>query len=223
MSATHHLLSSCVMTVAVTALLGATAAAETPSVDLVRDVQRAVIRYAYFTVFDDVSVGFDEDGVVTLTGHVTLPNKKTDLGKRVAAIDGVSDVRNEINVLPVSQFDNELRYRVALAIYGSSAAPADLYRGRPRTCHPDRRRRHQGRHHARGCARRAVRAVLGDQRAPAARGHRRRARSRPGRLVTWNRQTKSARDGLRDRGRDLSSTIFPSQGRPCVEHHSSSA
>ena len=109
MSATHHLLSSCVMTVAVTALLGATAAAETPSVDLLRDVQRAVIRYAYFTVFDDVSVGFDEDGVVTLTGHVTLPNKKTDLGKRVAAIDGVSDVRNEINVLPVSQFDNELQ------------------------------------------------------------------------------------------------------------------
>ena len=107
--------------VAVTALLGVAAKAETPSVDLVRDVQRAVTRYAYFTVFDDVSVGFDEDGVVTLTGHVTLPNKKTDLGKRVAAIDGVSDARNEINVLPISQFDNDLRYRVARAIYGSSA------------------------------------------------------------------------------------------------------
>ena len=121
MSATLHPLSMCVMTVAVTALLGATAAAETPPVDLVRDVQRAVTRYAYFTVFDDVSVGFDEDGVVTLTGHVTLPNKKKDLGKRVAAIDGVNDVRNDINVLPVSQFDNQLRYRVARAIYGSSA------------------------------------------------------------------------------------------------------
>ena len=121
MSATVHPLSRCVMTVAVIALLGATAAAETPSVDLVRDVQRAVTRYAYFTVFDDVSVGFDEDGVVTLTGHVTLPNKKKDLGKRVAAIDGVNDVRNDINVLPVSQFDNQLRYRVARAIYGSSA------------------------------------------------------------------------------------------------------
>ena len=39
--------------------------------------------------------------------------------KRIAKIDGVHSVRNEIGVLPVSQFDDELRYRVSRAIYGN--------------------------------------------------------------------------------------------------------
>jgi hyperosmotically inducible protein len=38
----------------------------------------------------------------------------------VAKIDGVRSVRNEIADLPVSQFDDELRYRIARAIYGNS-------------------------------------------------------------------------------------------------------
>lgn len=92
-------------------------------VKLVRDVQRTVNRYAFFTVFDDVSVVFDEDqaGVVTLQGSVTDPKKKTDLEKRVLSVNGIVEVRNEIEVLPVSTYDNELRYRVARAIYGNSA------------------------------------------------------------------------------------------------------
>jgi hyperosmotically inducible protein len=57
---------------------------------------------------------------VTLTGKVTMPYKKTDLEKRVAKVDGVREVRNVIDVLPVSQFDDELRYRIARAIYGNS-------------------------------------------------------------------------------------------------------
>ncbi len=121
MSASFKSLGGLVAAFAVVALPTAVAAEDKPSLDLVKDVQRAVARYAYFTVFDDVSVSFEDDGVVTLLGNVTLPNKKTDLAKRVAAIDGVREVKNEINVLPVSQFDNELRYRVARAIYGSSA------------------------------------------------------------------------------------------------------
>ena len=121
MSATHHLNIRVAMILAITAAVGAPAVADTLSVDLARDVQRAVNRYAYFTVFDDVSATFDEDGIVTLTGNVTLSKKKTDLARRVEAIDGVNAVRNEINVLPTSRFDNELRYRVARAIYGSSA------------------------------------------------------------------------------------------------------
>jgi hypothetical protein len=37
----------------------------------------------------------------------------------VAKIDGVRQVRDEITVLPVSQFDDRLRYRIARAIYGN--------------------------------------------------------------------------------------------------------
>ena len=46
-------------------------------------------------------------------------NKEWIIGKRVAKVEGVRDVHNQIDVLPVSQFDEELRYRVARAIYGN--------------------------------------------------------------------------------------------------------
>ena len=38
----------------------------------------------------------------------------------MAKIDGVKSVSDKITVLPVSQFDDELRYRIARAIYGNS-------------------------------------------------------------------------------------------------------
>ena len=72
------------------------------------------------TIFDDISA-MVENGEVAVAGKVTMPYKKNDLAKRIAAIDGVRAVRNDIDVLPVSQYDDELRYRVARAIYGNSS------------------------------------------------------------------------------------------------------
>lgn len=86
---------------------------------LFKDVQKSVLSYAQFTIFDDVSANV-KDGVVTLTGDVTMPYKKDDIGKRVAKIDGVRQVNNDIAVLGVSTFDNQLRYRIARSIYGNS-------------------------------------------------------------------------------------------------------
>jgi hyperosmotically inducible periplasmic protein len=84
-----------------------------------KDVASSVERYTQFTIFDDVSASV-KDGVVTLTGKVTMPYKRNDIEKRVAKIDGVRSVRDEITVLPVSQFDDELRYRIAGSIYNDS-------------------------------------------------------------------------------------------------------
>jgi osmotically-inducible protein OsmY len=82
------------------------------------DVAREVQRYVHYTIFDDVRASV-EDGTVTLTGAVTMPFKKDDITRRVARVAGVSTVRNLITVLPVSSFDDELRYRTARAIYGN--------------------------------------------------------------------------------------------------------
>ena len=86
---------------------------------LFKDVANSVDRYTQFTIFDDVSASVT-DGVVTLTGKVTMPYKRSDIEKRVAKIAGVKSVRDEIGVLPVSQFDEELRYRIASSIYNNS-------------------------------------------------------------------------------------------------------
>jgi hyperosmotically inducible protein len=85
---------------------------------ILKDVAAQMQRYVRYTVFDDVNVGVDE-GVVTLTGRVTMPYKVDDIGRLVVKIDGVRAVRNQLQVLPVSFFDDELRYRIARSIYNN--------------------------------------------------------------------------------------------------------
>ena len=87
-------------------------------VRLAEDIGRSITSYVRLTIFDDINATV-ENGMVVLTGKVTMPYKKDDLEKRIAKIDGVHSVRNDISVLPVSQFDDELRYRVSRAIYGN--------------------------------------------------------------------------------------------------------
>ena len=95
-------------------------AQERENLQIFRDVSSQVLRYTQFTIFDSVHANVD-NGTVTLTGKVTMPYKRNDLEKRVARVAGVREVRNEIEVLPVSIYDDELRYRIARAIYGNSA------------------------------------------------------------------------------------------------------
>ncbi len=83
-----------------------------------KDIAKQVTTYTRFTVFDDVRASVTQ-GVVTLYGKVTMPYKRDDLARRVASVAGVRQVVNKIEVLPVSQFDDDLRYRIARAIYGN--------------------------------------------------------------------------------------------------------
>ena len=94
-------------------------AAQRSNLETFRDVQQQVLRYPNFTVFDSVHAVVDS-GVVRLTGKVTMPYKRNDIARRVERVAGVSSVINDIEVLPVSQFDDELRVGIARAIYGNS-------------------------------------------------------------------------------------------------------
>jgi len=95
-------------------------AADRSNYDIYKDVSRQVTGYAFFTIFDNVRADVD-DGVVTLTGKVTLPFKATDIGKRVARVVGVTKVTNRLETLPVSQLDNRLRLGIARALYANPA------------------------------------------------------------------------------------------------------
>jgi hyperosmotically inducible protein len=94
-------------------------AADRKDLQVARDVSKQVLTYPQFSIFDAVHMQID-NGIVTLTGKVTMPYKKTDIGKRIAKIDGVQQVVNRITVLPVSQFDDDLRFQIARALYGNS-------------------------------------------------------------------------------------------------------
>ena len=94
-------------------------AADRTELQVARDVSTRVLTYSQFSIFDTVHMQLD-NGVATLTGKVTMPYKRTDIEKRVATVDGIRQVVNQITVLPVSSYDDELRFRIARAIYGNS-------------------------------------------------------------------------------------------------------
>jgi osmotically-inducible protein OsmY len=97
---------------------GADTGEQRKDLQVFNDISKAVTRYTQFTIFDSVDANV-KDGIVTLTGRVTMPYKKEEIEKRVAKIDGVRQVLDQIAVLPVSQFDDQLRRRIARAIYSN--------------------------------------------------------------------------------------------------------
>jgi hyperosmotically inducible protein len=96
--------------------------AQTPErkdLQVFNDIANQVNRYTQLTIFDSISASVT-DGRVVLSGWVTMPYKRDDLERRVRRVEGVNTIDNKIGVLPVSQFDDDLRFRIARAIYGHS-------------------------------------------------------------------------------------------------------
>jgi hyperosmotically inducible protein len=89
---------------------------DTPT-QLFMNIRNQVLNYSRYGVFDSVHVAVNDRGLVTLTGKVTAPEKKTDIERRVASVRGVAEVSNQITVLPASGSDDDLRTRIADAIY----------------------------------------------------------------------------------------------------------
>lgn len=93
---------------------------EREDLQVFNNIADQVNRYTQLTIFDSISASVD-DGRVVLSGWVTMPYKRDDLERRVRKVEGVSTIDNKIGVLPVSQFDDELRFRIARAIYSHSS------------------------------------------------------------------------------------------------------
>ena len=109
-----------VATVIVMLAMGAPAWAQgREDLQIFKDISRQVLQYPNFTIFDSVAAQV-EDGVVVLTGKVTMPFKVEDIEERVARVNGVRQVQNNVTVLPVSGYDDDLRFRISRSIYGNS-------------------------------------------------------------------------------------------------------
>jgi hyperosmotically inducible protein len=86
---------------------------------IARAVRHELITLPYFGVFDDL--GFTVNGsTVTLLGDVTRPTLKSDAENVVKRIEGVTNVVNNIEVLPLSPNDDRIRIAAYRAIYGDS-------------------------------------------------------------------------------------------------------
>jgi hyperosmotically inducible protein len=75
---------------------------------LAQEVRHQLVMLPYYTIFDDLAFRID-GSTVTLMGQVTNPVLKTDAGNVVKHVEGVTQVNNEIQVLPLSPMDNQIR------------------------------------------------------------------------------------------------------------------
>src|SRR5713226_7383664 len=85
--------------------------------NLVREVRHQLLLLPYYTVFDNLAFKVDGDHV-SLEGQVTNPTLKHDAEAAVKSIEGVSGLTNNIEVLPTSPMDDQLRRALYRAIYG---------------------------------------------------------------------------------------------------------
>jgi hyperosmotically inducible protein len=84
---------------------------------LANRVRDEIVMYARYSIWDDVNIDV-VNGTVHLTGEVTQPVKKEEIDRLAKDVAGVTGVRSDIRVLPLSPADDRLRQRIARAIYG---------------------------------------------------------------------------------------------------------
>lgn len=85
--------------------------------NLVREVRHQLVLLPYYSVFDNLAFKVEGDHVI-LEGQVTRPTLKSDAEKVVKNIESVASVTNNIEVLPPSPMDDQLRRALYRAIYG---------------------------------------------------------------------------------------------------------
>ena len=83
-----------------------------------KQVRHELNMLPYVNAFDFMTFTVDDNGNVTLNGQVTNPVLRSDANNVVKRIEGVERVDNQIQVLPVSFFDDGLRVRLFRTIYG---------------------------------------------------------------------------------------------------------
>jgi len=81
-----------------------------------KDAEEAVYTYARYGVFDAVGISVDQ-GVVSIEGFVNDGVRRHEIEERVARVDGVRDVHNDLRLQGTSTYDERLRLQMYERIY----------------------------------------------------------------------------------------------------------
>ena len=90
---------------------------------LSKQVRKRLVSLPYYGVFDNLAYSIDGSRV-TLHGEVVRPSTRSDAERSVRRIEGVSQVINNIRVLPLSSFDDSIR----VSTYRALNRTGGLYR-----------------------------------------------------------------------------------------------
>jgi len=84
--------------------------------NLPRAVRHQLLVLPFYSVFDNISFSIEGKRVI-LIGQVLRPTLKQDAEASIKSIEGVDQVVNNLEVLPTSEIDDELRRGVYRAIF----------------------------------------------------------------------------------------------------------
>jgi hyperosmotically inducible protein len=87
---------------------------------IAQEVRHQLVMLPYYGVFDDLAFRV-EGTTVTLLGAVARPTLKSDAENVTKRVEGVTQVVNNIEVLPLSPMDDRIRRAEYRAIYGDPA------------------------------------------------------------------------------------------------------
>lgn len=85
---------------------------------LTRQIRSELVTLPFYGVFDWLYFELTPEGAVTLRGQVVRPSTRSDAERRVRDLEGVTNVTNQIETLPLSPSDDRLRRAVYRQIYG---------------------------------------------------------------------------------------------------------
>ncbi len=90
---------------------------DTPPV--VSEIRRELVTLPYYSMFDNLSFQL-EGSMVTLSGEVWWPALRKSAERVVSRVEGITSVENQIEVLPTSFRDDDLRLATARALFSNS-------------------------------------------------------------------------------------------------------
>jgi hyperosmotically inducible protein len=103
------------LVIAATVAAPVAAARQNNDIVMLNQVRKKLVTLPFYGVFDNLGYKV-EGGTVTLYGQVLRPITRKDAERRVARIEGVERVINQIEVLPLSRFDDSIRIRTFRAL-----------------------------------------------------------------------------------------------------------
>jgi hyperosmotically inducible protein len=88
---------------------------------IIKDVRYQLVTLPYYNVFDWLEFEVKDDDSVILRGQVARPSTKSDAEKRIKKLEEVSQVINQIEVLPLSPSDDRLRLRIYRNLFSQNS------------------------------------------------------------------------------------------------------
>ena len=86
------------------------------ALQILEEARTQIVTYYAHGIFDNIVLEARGNKLI-VAGQVSEPFKKSDIGNFLAHVKGVAELENDLEVLPTSTYDDQLRWAVARAIY----------------------------------------------------------------------------------------------------------